>query len=783
MQDHKCRMPPATTSANPQLVSSSSEDPSSFDNETGCMKGIFQLFDRHHSFSSRRYGSKRITTENVDLEEGPRLSGFKEDQRISLDGDDTPLPVVLDKNSHLRKQACVLGSDFRDTMRAVDFKDSLQATQKGRERHRYSVDGTRDPPQVSTCAPRLSADGRDVTQRQKAELQAKTSEGMQRGLSVVARLMGLEAIPSPSPSLQNVQHIKPPSREAKLIQGLLQYTPPRLATEPAPRQSRKYASLQEKGGRPMRNQGEGCQEPMPRPKLALSPKHLLMDGMPHIFRQQVPRDASNNCPNVTKHFMEESRPTMPPDTNPSPGPEPLHGNMAHRLRQLRLRNLVQERKTLKHILEALQLKGLLHAPRHKQTAGTNFFSDSKLLLVPKGGQGRRPRLQPKGEIVSSPKTPRSAQVGNIKLLASPSVREPGSPGLPRPGSPNGVAFGSGSKRMPENVRSLQAKSMPQSQLSQELVKGRTAGIVGPESPRLRRPILSDSKSTNSTFEEYPKYQSLKGPVDVSILKSKQLSKLAKEREKCNGVLFEKSNFSKNDQMNSGPEQPSPVSVLDSTAFEDEECTSMVPNSTSLESQEAEWEFVQNLLVTSGLTRDGSSTTQSFHMQGHIIDPALLVQSEKLQWEEKTKDRLYTFQQWCNMNEEQRRESVDHRLLFDTVNEILVRKCQLESLYTQPWVTPSRIFKFTQEKSKGQNLVREVWEELQGTTCTSLNDGGDDIQSILQKDLGCNNGHEWSDYGLMHGELGLELEQLIFKDLVDETVCELNHLKPFHLFYF
>jgi hypothetical protein len=64
MQDHKCRMPPATTSANPQLVSSSSEDPSSFDNETGCMKGIFQLFDRHHSFSSRRYGSKRITTEN-----------------------------------------------------------------------------------------------------------------------------------------------------------------------------------------------------------------------------------------------------------------------------------------------------------------------------------------------------------------------------------------------------------------------------------------------------------------------------------------------------------------------------------------------------------------------------------------------------------------------------------------------------------------------------------------------------------------------------------------------
>ncbi|CAK9219370.1 unnamed protein product [Sphagnum troendelagicum] len=771
MQDQKCRMPPVTTSANPQLVPSSSEDPSSFDNETGCMKGIFQLFDRHHSFSSRRYGSKRITTENADptLNNKPQLDQGPEENktpRLSFyfrKPSPTGTPTQASVNGRQTEQNVPRVSSSLDNEDIACSSFCREKPQiKGRDRHRYSVDGTRDPPQVSTCAPRLSADGRDVTQRQKAELQAKTSEGMQRGLSVVARLMGLEEIPSPSPSLQNVQHIKPPSREAKLIQGLLQYTPPRLATEPAPRQSGKYASLQEKGGRPMRNQGEGCQEPMPRPKLALSPKHLLMDGMPHIFRQQVPRDASNNChPNVTKHFMEESTPTMPPDTNPSPGPEPLHGNMAHRLRQLRLRNLVQERKTLKHILEALQLKGLLHAPRHKQTAGTNFFSDSKLLLVPKGGQGRRPRLQPKGEIVSSPKTPRSAQVGNIKLLASPSVREPGSPGLPRPGSPNGVAFGSGSKRMPENVRSPQAKSMPQSQLSQELVKGRTAGIIGPESPRLRRPILSDSKSTNSTVEEYPKYQSLKGPVDVSILKSKQLSKLAKEREKCNGVLFEKSNFSKNDQMNSGPEQPSPVSVLDSTAFEDEEC--------SLSSR-AEEHAIQ---VTSGLTRDGSPTTWSIHMQGHIIDPALLVQSERLQREEKTKDRLYTFQQWCNTNEEQRRESVDHHLLFDTVNEILVRKCQLESLYSQPWVMTSRIFKFIQEKSKGQNLVREVWEELQGTACTSLNDGGDNIQSILQKDLGCNNGHEWSDYGLMHGELGLELEQLIFKDLVDETVRELK----------
>jgi hypothetical protein len=39
--------------------------------------------------------------------------------------------------------------------------------------------------------------------------------------------------------------------------------------------------------------------------------------------------------------------------------------MAQSMRQLKLRNLVQECKTLKQIMEAMQLKGLLHTPNHK----------------------------------------------------------------------------------------------------------------------------------------------------------------------------------------------------------------------------------------------------------------------------------------------------------------------------------------------------------------------------------------------------------------------------------
>jgi hypothetical protein len=106
---------------------------------------------------------------------------------------------------------------------------------------------------------------------------------------------------------------------------------------------------------------------------------------------------------------------------------------------------------------------------------------------------------------------------------------------PRPGSPSQVvAFGGGTKRMLETVRSPQPqKSVPQSQASQELVKGPRQNLhMGPESPRVKRPLsVLHSKSTSSRVQElHPQNQSLKDSVDVLTLKSKQLNiKLAKGR--------------------------------------------------------------------------------------------------------------------------------------------------------------------------------------------------------------------------------------------------------------
>jgi hypothetical protein len=81
------------------------------------------------------------------------------------------------------------------------------------------------------------------------------------------------------------------------------------------------------------NTGQQQQTAVSPKPLPSSPKYNLMEGMPQVL----------------KHAIQH------------PPPEGfLSSDMDQRLRQLRLRNYIQERKTLKQILEAMRLKGLLH---------------------------------------------------------------------------------------------------------------------------------------------------------------------------------------------------------------------------------------------------------------------------------------------------------------------------------------------------------------------------------------------------------------------------------------
>lgn len=303
----------------------------------------------------------------------------------------------------------VTGSnDFREMMRAIDLKDSQRSSEMLSTRN--SVDG-RDPPRTSNVSrvsidsrqyqsstPRRSVDGREHNLRASslhssrassvdAQVQLRTSsmdssstsgEFKRRGPSVVARLMGLAELPEkdiPPPEGKSLQRLlssgppaevsSPPSERGKsqlhlsevaqqmkqvaarlhqdsqLRQKTVQETRPKRKSKMKSRtqsRSRSPPPAPDTQSRNHQLQGYGIfgrqVEPgSPLPRQPMSPKHHQMEGMPNVFKKR-PQDVTS-------------------------------GDLDQRLHQLRIKNSIQEHRTLKQILEAMHLKGLLHPPQKK----------------------------------------------------------------------------------------------------------------------------------------------------------------------------------------------------------------------------------------------------------------------------------------------------------------------------------------------------------------------------------------------------------------------------------
>lgn len=331
---------------------------------------------------------------NVQVRESSQTPALRDGYRAEL-----PKPSLASDES-------VTGSyDFREMLRAIDFKDAQWTAS------RNSVDG-RDPPRTSNVSrvsvdsrqyqsstPRLSVDGREHLRASSlhssrassvdAQVQlisnsmdsgSTSGEFKRRGPSVVARLMGLAELPEKDTSLPD----RPPqAREAKSLQRMLSSTPPAEAegktqlhlsevaqqmkqvaarlhqdsqlrqktettrpkrkSKPKSRtQSRSRspppAPVQQENNTAIQHQGYGIfgrqVEPgSPLPRQPMSPKHHQMEGMPNVFKKR-PQDLT-------------------------------FGDLDQRLHQLRIKNSIQEHRTLKQILEAMHLKGLLHLPQKK----------------------------------------------------------------------------------------------------------------------------------------------------------------------------------------------------------------------------------------------------------------------------------------------------------------------------------------------------------------------------------------------------------------------------------
>lgn len=181
-------------------------------------------------------------------------------------------------------------------------------------------------------------------------------------------------------------------------------------------------------------------------------------------------------------------------------------------------------------------------------------------------------------------------------------------------------------------------------------------------------------------------------------------------------------------------------------------------------------YVSEILLASGLLlRDlGSSlTTFQLHPSGHPINPELFFVLEQT-----NANALHSREESTPVKVSHPKtnpEKIHRKLIFDAVNEILVGKLASLGASREPWLKTNKLASKT---LSAQKLLKELCSEVEQLQAKksecSLDDEDDNLKSILWEDVTHRSGG-WTDFNNEISVVVLDVERLLFKDLVDEIV--------------
>jgi hypothetical protein len=169
-------------------------------------------------------------------------------------------------------------------------------------------------------------------------------------------------------------------------------------------------------------------------------------------------------------------------------------------------------------------------------------------------------------------------------------------------------------------------------------------------------------------------------------------------------------------------------------------------------------YISEILISSGLVCDRNSN-QILHSPGHIINPKLFSALEQMK----------TDKSYFNIEDDVKQisraiigpEKMQRKLIFDVVNDILVKKLILEELAGQ--------------ELKGKKLFEELCTEIDDLQPQNRNESfvhheDENLISLLWRDLKDRN-TIWTNCCSEIPNLVLDIERLIFKDLITEVVSD------------
>ncbi|KAL3629461.1 protein of unknown function (DUF4378) [Castilleja foliolosa] len=179
-----------------------------------------------------------------------------------------------------------------------------------------------------------------------------------------------------------------------------------------------------------------------------------------------------------------------------------------------------------------------------------------------------------------------------------------------------------------------------------------------------------------------------------------------------------------------------------------------PDSTAVDhnvvlSHNPDHRYINKILHTSGLLKDPSFilTTDQHLSSCHLINPDMFDVLEKTQEISGESDMM-------QLNNKSQR-----KINFDMVDEILVRK-----------VTSGRLFASATKKNSPQELLKQVYLEMD-RACKiqecNLEDEDDNMIRLLAADMMYQD--DWVDFNGEFPALVLDVERLIFKELINEVI--------------
>ncbi|KAF2325273.1 hypothetical protein GH714_025995 [Hevea brasiliensis] len=429
-------------------------------------------------------------------------------------------------------------------------------------------------------------------------------------------------------------------------------------------------------------------------------------------------------------------------------PEPKHavsiyGEIEKRLKMRGIDEPSKDLETLKQILEALQLKGLLHSkkPSHQKNQRNfvydrSFSHDESPIIV----------MKPTRSMFPFPTSNGSARIGNdsspSSFRAKPAVRRDSnisgetfqamSPRRERPEiernvrNQNGGRNSSSPTRSESSVKSANRRPLTvetQRRVSNNSIEQRRVSPV--QSPKVNSRRFVPDQSTNRsprnkkpTVEIYQKEEKVFIPAEdesssISESSISTPSQTDTERSKMEEYKEGRSLLERCDkllhsiaEMTATELQPSPVSVLDSSFYKEESSPSPV-------------------------------------------------MKRSIDFKEK--------QQYLEGKDTSAVSRLQRKLTFDTVVEILNRKKQLP-----PWKAIS-----CANSAGGETSLQQIWSEFQRIR---ERDASDDLLEVicglLKKDLAGDSISGWGYCPIEMSETVLYIERQIFKDLIGETIRDL-----------